>query len=315
VASLQLARAAARQDELSMRLSLGARRLRIIRQLLTESALLGLLAGAVALSVAWALLRIAVTVAQQELPADFGALVFNVNPDLGIFAYAFGLSLAAGVLFGLAPALESSRSALSSALKASSGAGRLRGRRLRDSLIAAQVAVSMVLMVAGSMLIHSALRALKMDTGYNSRQTIDLTLKFPDAAEFTVARKAALVGDLRTRLAALPGVAAVTTANAPDGGGPRTAAVALDGRLPSPANTRAILYYTYVQPNYFQTLEIPLVSGRGFEVQPEPSVILGQSAAGILFPGQNPIGRTLRLGPAASSRARRNCCGTGLLTR
>ncbi|HXP10766.1 MAG TPA: ABC transporter permease, partial [Acidobacteriaceae bacterium] len=132
VASLQLARAASRQKELSMRLSLGASRGRIIRQLLTESALLGMLAGLSALLVSWAMLQVLVVVAQNELPASFGSLVYHVSPDLGIFAYAFSLSLVAGVLFGLAPALESSGAALSSVARTGSGASPIRSRRLRD---------------------------------------------------------------------------------------------------------------------------------------------------------------------------------------
>ncbi len=299
VASLQLARAASRQDELSMRLSLGASRLRIIRQLLTESALLGLLAGAVALFLSWVLLEVLVAVAAQALPPEYGTMIFHVTPDLGIFAYVFALSLVASVLFGLAPALESSHAALSSAMKAKAGTSPLRSRRLRDFLMAAQVAVSLVLMIAGSMLIRSSIHALKMDTGYESKQTVDLELQFPEGASYTADRKAALLRDLRDRLAALPGVAAITSARAPDGNGLRTAAVSLNGEKPSPQNTRAVLYYSYVQANYFQTLGIPLLFGRGLQTQtgqPEPVVILSQSAAQLLWPGQNPIGRSLRLG-------------------
>ena len=99
VASLQLARAAARQNELCMRLSLGASRLRLIRQLLTESALLGLLAGVVALLFSWTLMKVLASVAAEAFPAQYGTLIFHVNPDLRIFAYVFAISLAAGILF------------------------------------------------------------------------------------------------------------------------------------------------------------------------------------------------------------------------
>jgi hypothetical protein len=101
------------------------------------------------------------------------------------------------------------------------------------------------------------------------------------------------------RLAGLPGVTAISSARAPDAGGERTAAVSINGEKPSAHNTRAVFYYTFVQPNYFQTLSIPLLSGHGFVSQagqPEPAVILSQSAAEQLWPGQNPIGRSLRLG-------------------
>jgi predicted permease len=300
VASLQLARAASRHKELGMRLSLGATRLRIIRQLLTESALLGLVAGAVALLFSWAFLQALVAAVADAFPNEYGTFIFHVTPDLGIFAYVFCLSLAAGILFGLAPALESSGAALSSSLKASSGAGKVRSRRLRDLLTVAQVAVSLVLLIAGGMLIRSSIRAVKMNTGYDSKHALSLELRFPEGERYSADRQATLLRELRTRLSAFPGVVAITSARAPDGGGFRTAAVSVNGERPSPQNTRAVLYYTYIQSNYFQTLGIPLLSGHRFEAQaglPENAVILSESAAQLLWPGQNPIGRSLRLGP------------------
>ena len=299
VASLQLARAASRQNELSMRLSLGASRARIIRQLLTESALLGLIAGGTALLFSWALLQGLVVVVANAFPDEVGTFIFHVTPDLGIFAYVFVLSLVAGVLFGLTPALESSSAALSSALKASTGSSSLRSRRLRDALIGVQVTVSVVLMIAGSMLIRSSIRAVKMETGYNTKQTVALELQFPEGPRYGAQHKLATVSELRARFAAMPGVAAVTSAWAPDGKPDRLASVSVNGEKPSPENTRAVLYYSYVQPNYFQTLEIPMLFGRGFQMeagQPEAAVVLSESAAKILWPGENPIGRSLRLG-------------------
>jgi predicted permease len=300
VASLQLARAASRQSELGMRMSLGASRSRIIRQLLTESALLGLVAGAVALLFSWAFLQIVVVLIADAFPAEYGTFIFHVTPDLGIFAYVFCLSLVAGILFGLAPALESSGAALSSALKANSGTAKAGNRRMRNFLMAAQVAVSLMLLIAGSMLIRSSVRALKMDTGYDSKHVVSLELRFPEGQKYSAGRQNTLIRELRSRLAALPGVAAITSARAPDGSGLHTATVSLNGEKPSPQNTRAILYYTYIQPNYFQTLGIPLLFGHGFQAQasqPESAVVLSQSAAQLLWPGQNPIGRRLRLAP------------------
>ena len=126
-------------------------------------------------------------------------------------------------------------------------------------------------MIAGSMLIRSAIHALKMDTGYDSKHVVDLDLQFPEGSKYTADRKAALVRELRTRLAALPGVAAITSARAPDVGGFRTAAVSLNGEKPSAQNTRAILYYTYVQANYFQTLGIPLLFWARLSIASRPA--------------------------------------------
>jgi predicted permease len=297
VGSLQLARASARQNELHTRLSLGAGRLRIIRQLLTESALLGLLAGAIAFPFTWALLRIGVTLAADAFPAQNGTLIFDVTPDLEIFLYVFAISLAAGVLFGLAPAIESSNSALSSSTRG--GTLSFRSRRLQDFLIAAQVSLSLVLMITGSLFIRGSINSLKMDTGYDGKHVADLDFQFPEQSRYTATRKLALVQELRRRLAVLPGVTAITSARPPDGVAFRTAAVALNGEKSGSLSVPFVLSYTYIEPNYFQTLGVPVILGRGFQAQagqPERSVILSESAAKQLWPGQNPIGRTLQLG-------------------
>ena len=299
VASLQLARAASRQNELSIRFSLGAGRRRLIRQLLTESALLGLIAGVVAFLFSWALLQAGVVATADAFPDQYGTFIFHVTPDLAVFAFVFALSLVAGVLFGIAPAFASSRFALSSAVRANAATSPIRSRRLGNFLIATQVALSAVLVICGSMLIHSAMRVLWMDTGYDAAHVIDLNLQFPESREYTPDHEAALVANLRIRLAAMPGVIDVTTARAPNDNQIRTAAISLNGEKPSPHNAKTYLDYTWIQPNYFRTLGIPLVLGRGFAAQaaqPEPSIVLSESAAKQLWPAQNPLGRTLRLG-------------------
>ena len=297
VAGLQLARATTRQQEFGVRLSLGARRSRLVQQLLTESVLLGFLAGCVALLATWALLLVAVTKAAKVLPAEW-TLVLNVRPDLQVFGYVLAISFVAGILFGLSPAIESSRSALSSIVRCV-GTSSVRGYRLRNGFIIAQVSVSLALMIAGGMLVRSAIHTLYLKTGYDGEQVIDLSLEFPNESKYTANRKAALVQDLRTRLSALPGVVEITNSRAPTDNGGRRAAVSLDGSEPSPRNMHALLYYTWVQANYFQTLGVPMLLGHGFQAQsgePERWAILSESAAGRLWPGENPVGRTLRLG-------------------
>jgi putative ABC transport system permease protein len=138
-----------------------------------------------------------------------------------------------------------------------------------------------------------------MDTGYESKHVIHLDFQFPQASKYSAARKLALVHELRTRLAALPGVAAITSARPPGDSRFRTAAISLDGETSPAQNVESTLHYAYVQANYFQTLGIPLFLGGGFQPragQAEYSVILSESAAKQLWPGQNPIGRRLRLG-------------------
>ena len=295
-AGLQLARGAARQQELGMRLALGASGSRLVRQLMTESALVGALAGSLALPVTWAMLRVAVTKLAEQLPVEV-TLILDVSPDISVFAYVLAISMLAGILFGLAPALASSRAALFSITRGT-GTSLARGR-LRHVLIAAQVAVSLTLMIAGGLLVRSASQALNMETGYDAERVVSVSLQFPETAAYTAEYKASLVRDLRSRVTALPGVSAVTSARAPNDNGGRRAAVSLNRDAPSPANMRATLYYTWVQPNYFETLGIPLSRGRGFRAlaaQADHDAILSESAAHRLWPGQNPIGQSLRLG-------------------
>jgi predicted permease len=299
VAGLQLARTVSRQNELCMRLSLGASRSRLIRQLLTESALLGLLGGMVALLCTWALLERLAAVFAASLPVGWGVPAWHATPDLGIFGYVFAVSLVAGVLFGLTPALESSSSARSLAVKGSAETSPGRSRRFRDFLIAAQVSIALVFLLAGSMLIRTSLQLLHNNAGYDRKQVVDLLLLFSVGPKYSLDRKAAIVRELRTRIAAMPDVAAVTSAWLPDDSVLHRVNITLNGAEPSAENARAIFNYTYAQDSYFHTIGIPLLLGRNFQSQasrPEHSVILSESAAKQLWPGQNPVGRSLRLG-------------------
>jgi predicted permease len=262
VASLQLARGRSRQAELQTRLSLGASRARLIRQLLTESALSGLVAGAVALPFTWALLRVAVAMAAERLGSD-ATLVFDVTPDVPLFAFVLAISLVAGILFGLVPAMEASRSGLSSNPRG--GTSPIRTRRLQDLLLAAQVGLSLVLLIAASMLIRSSMNTLSMETGNESRRVVDVSLQFPEGPEYSADRKAAFVQELRGRLTALPEVVAITSARAPDENSFRTAVLAVDRGTSSARHGQSILHYTYIQASYFQTLGIPLSAGHTFQ--------------------------------------------------
>jgi predicted permease len=304
VGSLQLARATTRVNELHTRASLGATRLRIVRQLVTENALLGLLAGAVALAVTWALLRVAVTLVADWLPPGSPTLVFDATPDVTIFTYVFAVSVVASLFFGVAPAIESSRTALEVATRI--GTSSARRRRLQDVLITAQVGLSLVLLIVGSMMVRGAVNAISTDPGYDNTRLATLDLQFPEAARYGADRKDALVRDLRARVAALPGVVATTSARSPATAPSRTAAVALDREATTTSGSQSVrLFYAYVEANYFQTVGIPFALGRGFASSGSPgsvgsvaeqAVVLSESAARELWPGQNPVGRSVRLG-------------------
>jgi len=137
-----------------------------------------------------------------------------------------------------------------------------------------------------------------MKTGYETKRVLSLDLYFPEGFGYNREKQVAEIRELHDRIRALPGVKNVTVGRPPDGGGMRTATVTLDGKKPLADNSQRTLYYTYVQPNYFQTLDIPLSLGRVFSqphVQPDTVAILSESAAKELWPGKNPIGQKLVL--------------------
>ncbi len=299
VASLQLARSAARQREIGVRLSLGASRLRLIRQLLTESALLGLLAGGFALVITFWVLRILVVQISAALPIEWGSLALHVEPDVHVFAYVFAISLLAGVLFGLAPALESSRPSLSSALK-EEGARfglRLGNARLRDLLVGIQVCVCLFLLIAAGLLIRSSMRSLAMNPGYELKRVVGLDIDFRVGLAYTLQKQETELRQFREGIQRLPRVTSVTTGRPPAGGGLRFAAVTLDSAKSLSGNAKHLVCYNFVAPNYFGTLRIPMLLGRGFNREqissPPAEVILSESAARRLWLGKNPIGQKL----------------------
>ena len=292
VGSLQLARSRSREAEFKIRASLGAGRFRLIRQLITESAVVGVLAGGLALLVNWALLKAGVLMMANAFPGEYGGLVFDVTPDLEIFAFVFGVSLLAGLLSGLLPALETSKSGLVS--NARSGTSPNRARKMQDALIMAQVALSLVLMIAGSMAIRSSIRAVTVDTGYETKRVLALRMEFPDTAAYSIPQRRLLVDQLRQRLAATPGISSITSAQPPGDNGPKTVAAVMGANQ---QRMETILHYSLIERNYFTTLSIPLIRGRGLIDKDHLSVVLSESAAAELWPGQDPIGRLIRFGP------------------
>ncbi|HXE12094.1 MAG TPA: ABC transporter permease [Bryobacteraceae bacterium] len=302
VASMQLARSAARQREIGVRLSLGASRGRLIRQLLTESALLGLLAGIVALIATWWSLRILLVEISAALPIEWGSLALHLEPDIHVFAYVFAISLFAGILFGMAPALESSRLNLTSALK-EEGAGfalRLRSARLRDILIALQVSVCLFLLICAGLLIRGSIRSLQIDPGYAAKRVLSLDVNFPSGLGYTDAKRLAEVHQLHDRIQPVPGVQSVIFATTqPAAGGLRITGVRFNSEKPPADSPEQTLYYSYIAPNYFTGLSIPIELGRTFTSQEvnvaAPVIILSESAAKQLWPNADPIGKRVYL--------------------
>jgi predicted permease len=306
VASLLLARSAARAREIAIRLSLGAGRLRLIRQLLTESLLLSLLAAGAGLMLSYWLLHVLIHTIGEQLPPYWGTVVLNLSPDLRVFAYALALSFAAAAGFGLAPALQVSKPDLSATLKQESAIPALRraGARLRlekrEVLIAVQVAVCLVLLIAAGLLAQSSRKALTIASGYDIGRLMSLELLQPSDAANDPAALARIETDMLYRLRALPQARSVTAAaHSLLFAGTRFTPIAVGDRSVPGAGSPEVLY-SEVDAQFFRTFGIPILQGRGFTEAEcragEPVAIISEATARRFWPGQNPIGRRIAIG-------------------
>jgi macrolide transport system ATP-binding/permease protein len=308
VASLLLARAFERRKEIAVRLALGAGRWRLLRQLLTESMLLGILAGALGLPMAGWALRLLILEVVSSMPSVWIAVALRVTPDIRIFGFTLIVSCAAGIAFGLAPALQASKSDVNSALKEDGTAfgQRLSRSRLRGVLIAGQMAACLVLLLSSALLLRGSQRALDVDPGYENQRVLYLEMYNPANLHYSQARLLQLNRDLVDGISSIPGVLSVAQASRSPIGGNRWVVVApvgatnlTDEREPPGAG------YSYVTPNYFDTLSIPIVRGRPFTAReaegPSPVVVISEATARRFWPGENPIGKLLKIGSERGS--------------
>jgi predicted permease len=293
VANLMLARAAARRKEIAVRLSLGATRWRLVRQLLTESAVLSLLAGAAGLLLAaWssaALLRLV-------KPPFITSLNFNVAPDLRVLAYALAISVATGILFGLVPAVHASRMVLNESMRAR------RRAWTADFFVAAQVALCVVLLVAAGLLLRALRRAQTTDPGFDTRHVLALSL---DLRLHHWDPRVAVAFERRVvdRLKSVPGVKnASLAATVPLGTAFMDTSVVIEGREPRPDAPPLIVSHNTVSPEFFATLGIPVLQGRGFrdaDWNKGPEIVMiNESMARRFWAGRQAVGKRLRVGDA-----------------
>jgi putative ABC transport system permease protein len=294
VANLSLARTFTRQKEIAVRLALGASRLRLVRQLLTESVLIAALGGALGLMLAyWTVHTVLATstfVAQQKLYS------LDISPDLRVFGYTLLISVLTGLTFGLAPALQTTKPDLTSALKDEGGPFgiRMNRLRLRDLLIVAQVTVCLVLLITAGLLARGFYRAQALDPGFRTDQSLvasfDLGRQGYDQSRATIFQQ-----QLSERLAVMPGVKSVSLALMTPFWGRNDGQVTPEGSTEKVSSS-----YNAVSPNYFETLGIPIVQGRTFSLQEmnerTPVAVINEALAQRLWPGEQPIGKRLRGG-------------------
>ncbi|MEM7587552.1 MAG: FtsX-like permease family protein, partial [Acidobacteriota bacterium] len=296
VASLLLARAEARQKEISIRLAIGANRGRLICQLLTESLLLSAVGGGLGLAIAFWSSRVFPTL----IPSFGVPIAFDTSPDATVLAFTLGLTLVTGCLFGLVPALQASKPDLVPTLKGESGSqGPRRRLPLRHALVAFQVAASVILLVGAGLFIRSLQQERGIDPGFRVDNLLVANLD-PSLFGYDASRGQQLYDDLSERLTALPGVQAVGTAEI----APLTFAnsqqwgIEVEGYEPAPDEPMS-LDYNIVSHGYFATLEIPLLAGRAFTASDDaagtPVVIVNQAMADRFW-GGDALGQRIRMG-------------------
>ncbi len=296
VANLLLARAGGRRKEMALRAALGASRWRATCQLLTESVTLSLLGGSLGLALALWSLRLLTRIMPPYVPR-----LNAIGLDGRLLSFGFAVSLLAGILFGLAPALEVAPISLTESLKeggrgsGSEGKGR---NRLRGALVVSEIALAVVLLLGASLLLKSFLHLTRVDPGFDPHHVLTFQLDAPAGKPGVTAL--AFFRNVVAQISALPGVkSASAAASLPLTGDNITASVEVEGQ-PLPMGSRPSIDFNAVEPAYFRTVAIPLIAGRDFTAhdgaESPPVVIVNRTLARRFFPNQDAIGKRIRPG-------------------
>ncbi len=294
VANLLLARAAYRQKEIALRTALGASRLRVVRQLLTESVLLSVVSGIAGLALSIWLIKLLVAISPQNTPR-----IAEIGIDLKVFGFTLGLTVLSGLLFGMVPALQTSRPNLNETLKDSGQRGGEGGSRNRvgSLLIVSEIALSFVLLAGAGLLIKSFLHLRESDPGFNADGVLVMRLTLPPGKYAQGEPRAQIYKQLIDSVKATPGVqSAGAVLSLPLGGDTFNVGRGLirEGHPMTPEE-QTNAQHLAVTPDYFQTLQIPLQSGRPFNdqdtLQSTKVVIINETLARQLWPGESPIGK------------------------
>jgi putative ABC transport system permease protein len=296
VANLFLSRATVRQREVAIRAALGANRSRLIRQMLTESTLTALAGGAAGFAVGWLGTRLLARLAPESL-----RFLSGVGMDWRVLLFAAGVILAVAILSGLAPAMVLMRPDLREELreggKATEGEGRL---RLRHLLVVTDVAMAVVLLVGAGLMLRSLQLLQRVDLGYDPDHLLTFRIGLPELRYPGGDPKAAFTEQALERIAALPGVQAVSAGSVLPMGGPGIGhSMVVDGR-PAPApGQETPVDLRFVTPGYFRTLGIPLLAGRDFTPQDRRGspyvIVIGQHAARTVWPGESALGKRIHM--------------------
>jgi putative ABC transport system permease protein len=300
VANLLLARAAARRKEIGIRLALGASRARLIRQLLTENVLLSLLGGGMGLLLAYWLTYLM----QGFIPIiEYNVLNDFFGIDSHVLIFTLGISLLTGVLFGLAPAWHASKPELVPVLKGeiTTQSGKRRRLTLRNSLVVAQVALSMVVLVCAGLFVQSFRYVQRMDPGFGAQNVLLMTIN-PQLIGYDETQNKDFFGRTVEGVKALPGVEAASVTRLPplsdssNSNGP----ILREGETLARGSAGRVIMNTSVSPGYFQTMQIPILEGRDFDDRDrkgsQQTVIVNERMAEMIWPGQSAVGKRILVG-------------------
>jgi predicted permease len=304
IANLLLARAASRRREFALRLSLGAGRFRVIRQLLTESIVLALLSGIAGIGVAAACIRLLLLM----LADGSDAFPVSVRLDWRVLLFTLAIAFVSGIFFGLAPALQATRVDITPALKETRASESHRGMRrfgvrfgLTHILVVAQIGISLLLVVAAGLFVRTITKLHSVNLGFNAENILIFTLDATEAGYKDAALKQ-FYRELEQRFQAIPGVRSATSSDIPVvGGWNSSTSITLPGVPQPPEGQRGPnTSYTLVGSTFFETMEIPILAGRAIDqrdVEGAPvAAVVNQVFADKYFHGENPVGRHFGLG-------------------
>ena len=294
VANLLLVRAAARQKEIALRTALGASRLRIVRQMLTESLLLSILGGALgALLAVWGV-QLLVTLSADSLPPTV-----NVTIDPNVLAFTFVISIATGLLFGLAPAFRTAKVNLIDSLKdgARGTEGTMRNRT-RSLLVVFESAIAVVLLIGAGLLVRSLIALQSVDPGFDSNNVLTVRIDLPRQKYAGEGKPAKFFEELETRISSIPGVQTVgLITELPMSGQLNDLPFTVEGRPPVTVDQAFDADFRLVNQHYFNALHIPLLRGRNFTEQEvregKPVTLVSQQLVDTVFPNEDPMGKRL----------------------
>lgn len=302
VANLMLARGAARGKEFAVRRALGAGRLRIARQLITESLLLAMIGGAAGVGVAIAGLRLL----ERLLPQSLGNVPFRevdrITIDTGVFAFTLGVCCLTGILFGLVSALGAMRADVSDPLKEGRGRGTTaRNGNLRHALVATEIALALGVLAGAALMIESMARLSRVELGLKPANLLTMSISLPQPVlYYGPPAKAGFCRDLTQHAGSIPGIETVSAiSHLPIGGGNAGRGFVIEGRA-DPGDDGPGGSYAVSCPDYFRTMGIPLTAGREFNhrdtVGAQPVAMINQAMAKRHWPNADPVGARIKLG-------------------